>query len=242
MFCPVCKAEYRFGFTRCADCDVDLVEHLSDAKEAAAPMADDSADRAAPELLWSGVDTGMFARIRAALDAAEIRYNDEPLEARLWYSPPRDPLEIWIHKADRDPARKILADVFGPGADQAPGGSGGEIENDTQRSGAIGMLRWAMRAVGTPDPATFDAEAEQGFLEAPDNIVDDFDPEEATIEVWSGVEKDMALMVEACLRENGIGCAKSEGADVTAHILVRPQDEKRAREIIREIIEAAPPV
>jgi hypothetical protein len=28
MFCPLCKAEYRQGFTYCADCDVDLVEAL----------------------------------------------------------------------------------------------------------------------------------------------------------------------------------------------------------------------
>src|SRR5713101_2557934 len=28
MFCPECKAEYRPGFTRCADCDVDLVDQL----------------------------------------------------------------------------------------------------------------------------------------------------------------------------------------------------------------------
>lgn len=26
MFCPLCKSEYREGFTRCADCDVDLVD------------------------------------------------------------------------------------------------------------------------------------------------------------------------------------------------------------------------
>src|SRR5256886_14619096 len=25
MYCPQCKAEYRQGFTRCSDCDVDLV-------------------------------------------------------------------------------------------------------------------------------------------------------------------------------------------------------------------------
>jgi hypothetical protein len=25
MFCPECRAEYRPGFTRCSDCDVDLV-------------------------------------------------------------------------------------------------------------------------------------------------------------------------------------------------------------------------
>jgi hypothetical protein len=28
MFCPVCKDEFRPGFTRCAGCDVDLVESL----------------------------------------------------------------------------------------------------------------------------------------------------------------------------------------------------------------------
>ena len=29
MFCPKCKAEYREGFSRCADCDIDLVPELS---------------------------------------------------------------------------------------------------------------------------------------------------------------------------------------------------------------------
>lgn len=28
MFCPKCKAEYRLGFHRCADCAVDLVHEL----------------------------------------------------------------------------------------------------------------------------------------------------------------------------------------------------------------------
>jgi hypothetical protein len=28
MFCPLCKVEYRFGFSRCADCDAELVEEL----------------------------------------------------------------------------------------------------------------------------------------------------------------------------------------------------------------------
>ncbi len=28
MFCPVCKVEYRSGFSRCADCDVDLVKEI----------------------------------------------------------------------------------------------------------------------------------------------------------------------------------------------------------------------
>lgn len=28
MFCPKCRAEYRPGFTRCSDCEMDLVELL----------------------------------------------------------------------------------------------------------------------------------------------------------------------------------------------------------------------
>ena len=28
MYCPECRAEYRPGFTRCSDCDVDLVHEL----------------------------------------------------------------------------------------------------------------------------------------------------------------------------------------------------------------------
>src|ERR1700682_3823989 len=28
MFCPECRAEYRPGFTRCSDCDVDLVHEI----------------------------------------------------------------------------------------------------------------------------------------------------------------------------------------------------------------------
>ena len=28
MFCPQCRAEYRAGFVRCSDCNVELVDHL----------------------------------------------------------------------------------------------------------------------------------------------------------------------------------------------------------------------
>lgn len=33
MFCPKCKAEYREGFSRCADCDIDLISELPPEKE-----------------------------------------------------------------------------------------------------------------------------------------------------------------------------------------------------------------
>jgi hypothetical protein len=36
MFCPHCRQEYRPGFTRCSDCDVDLVSELSESDNHAA--------------------------------------------------------------------------------------------------------------------------------------------------------------------------------------------------------------
>ncbi|MEO0206578.1 MAG: hypothetical protein ABIL22_07895, partial [candidate division WOR-3 bacterium] len=32
MFCPICKAEYKPGITRCADCNVELVDKLPEEK------------------------------------------------------------------------------------------------------------------------------------------------------------------------------------------------------------------
>jgi hypothetical protein len=38
MFCPVCKSEYREGFTKCSDCGVDLVKQLANDSEAKEPL------------------------------------------------------------------------------------------------------------------------------------------------------------------------------------------------------------
>jgi hypothetical protein len=39
MFCPQCQAEYRQGFTVCADCDVDLVPELLKSPQPAVPQS-----------------------------------------------------------------------------------------------------------------------------------------------------------------------------------------------------------
>jgi hypothetical protein len=88
MFCPVCKAEYRFGFTHCSDCDVDLVESLDSSADSDAGQSGqlEAAGLDTPELLWTGIDSGAFTRIRAALDEANIPNGNEPVEARLLYA------------------------------------------------------------------------------------------------------------------------------------------------------------
>jgi hypothetical protein len=85
MMCPECRAEYRRGFTVCADCDVPLVEST----ELTAPSVVDDApeDWAGRERVagmpgdpnsdpfcsfWKGTDLRVCTEICAVLDEAEI--------------------------------------------------------------------------------------------------------------------------------------------------------------------------
>jgi hypothetical protein len=66
-------------------------------------------------------------------------------------------------------------------------------------------------------------------------------PEEATAEVWSEKTPDLSSMIEACLVENDIRYRTDVLENGTRKIFVRPEDEARTREIVREIVEGVPP-
>ena len=59
-------------------------------------------------------------------------------------------------------------------------------------------------------------------------------------EVWKGSEEDLADTLSICLREVGIGTHKSLEGGIW-HLVVRPEKEARAREVVREVVEASPP-
>lgn len=65
MFCPICKAEYRRGFTLCNDCNAQLVpELLSDRSEKSHSMVN----------LYSPNSEMELAMIKSLLDAEEVNY------------------------------------------------------------------------------------------------------------------------------------------------------------------------
>jgi hypothetical protein len=63
MYCPCCCAEFREGYTRCADCNVDLVDALPDKEEP-------------PEFIHIATvfTEGEIALIKSSLDQAGIVY------------------------------------------------------------------------------------------------------------------------------------------------------------------------
>jgi hypothetical protein len=50
MICPSCGSEYREGFTRCAECDVDLVETITAERQNLAPLTLESSGELVAEL------------------------------------------------------------------------------------------------------------------------------------------------------------------------------------------------
>jgi predicted amidophosphoribosyltransferase len=73
MFCPQCKAEYRAGFTRCSDCDIELVDAANEP-----PSAGASSDGNLT-LLWAGDDLALHTSLLKELKAAQVPYFDRPI-------------------------------------------------------------------------------------------------------------------------------------------------------------------
>jgi hypothetical protein len=65
--------------------------------------------------------------------------------------------------------------------------------------------------------------------------------ERPTVSVWAGDDARVLEFVTAALRENEIPIRLESAADDVAVVFVPPSNAQRAREIVREIAEGAPP-
>jgi hypothetical protein len=119
MFCPVCHDEYRPGFTRCATCDVDLVEapYAEAPQKAATILAEVAAEEATASFCgFLTLEEAREARdkVRAAKLPVEILIRDVSKSAG-------DPVheEYWLRVRPRD--FRVIADLvgFAPGANDA---------------------------------------------------------------------------------------------------------------------------
>lgn len=242
MFCPVCKYEYRRGFTHCNDCDVDLVDALPSEADVDHKLRTPADEMDSPTLLWKGANGGTFSAITAALDAAKIPYNREDLDARLVFSSEFSELEIWVPATSFSDAQNILDEVLSTTAN-AP-----------------------LRAEPPDATNEIPAEDDEGADDIRHETLKELYPEDATAEVWSGHAANndasnanhaassgatndalMADILKSCLAEIGVACyverpdADSGDAQRIYAVRVLPEDEDRAKEIVRQVIDAAPP-
>ena len=121
MFCPVCKAEYRPGFHRCADCDVELVGSLREAERATT---------APPErygaLLWRGEDPHFYVNLLGWLGREMDCYGkpERPAPPKYDGDPGIDAepgeFEVWVPELDLDRAKWLLQTVSQNHEDNPP--------------------------------------------------------------------------------------------------------------------------
>jgi hypothetical protein len=246
MYCPQCKAEYRPGFARCSDCDVDLVDQLPEA----AVGADDDPFCS----FWKGDDPRIYAEICELLNEEGIPQKTIRREDHLFNLNTKSAFEIGIPFSQFDKAEAAIKDVYGTAEEQqdadrllpysegyAPAVSG----TFAWRPLLKGFARAAFSQVDEPEQVEAVVPEKPTADEKSEELRSDWDPtdwnsEDATTPVWSSGQSYPGEIIEMALRENQIH-ARREIAEGQNAILVLPEDEMRARQIVKEILEGAPP-
>jgi hypothetical protein len=216
MFCPQRKAEYCPGFSRCSDCGVDLVYELP--PQASRPGAwepEGPQDGVALGTIWEGDSESECVGVCEELKNAGIWYRVSQIPG------PRDlkmvinwRYEIAVSSSDYERAREFLGleDEATDGEDQVD-----------------------QAALELPAAENSTADETVGG----DSYLGKWYPEDATVEVWSQSAENTSSVVELSLKESLIRF-RSHSQDGTRKFFVFPEDESRAREIVREIRDSTP--
>ena len=271
MICPKCKAEYRRGFTVCADCDVPLVEPTELTTRG---MIDDTQGGADREWVagtpgdpntdpfcsfWKGTDLRVCTEICTVLDEAEIPHKMIRRQDHLFNWSHQSPYQIGVPASLYEKAELAIKETFGTnekGSDTRP------LLSDENSASIQKLLDMPLeeKLRGRPEaevPSFWDQltwrDRRSGAGEESEKEIEDFPaaeekkadeknwyPEDATAEAWDGEPLEAREMIELSLRENGIH-VRWETQDGKLRLFVLPGEEERAKEIVREILEAQAP-
>lgn len=165
-------------------------------------------------VIWRGGDPLAVSEVISALRDAGIRHHVQPTNEHMVFElgMPRPKYAVRVFASDAAKAKEQLADI----RESAP------------------------FALDEADDLRQEVEETSRDATVPGH---EWIPARATVEIWTGEDGALAELLEACLRENRIG-VRREGATEPGEqrLLIMPADEPAAREIIREVREATPPV
>ena len=216
MFCPQCKAEYRPGFSRCSDCEVDLVDHLpvESYRSTLAPL------EAQRKRVWLSYEQESCVYVCAGLSAAGIPFEvTQGKHQTSWNEDER--YEIWVPTEFYDKAKAIAEE--------------GCVDfSDSYEDQKIMELPDAGSELVKQDNRNWGWRREDASVEVWSEKTEE--------RPWYEQVKGLGWMIELSLHENGIGTHTNVSQDGFKRIFVRPEDEFQAREIVREIKDSTPPI
>lgn len=184
-------------------------------------MASQSASYPVPEesrvLLWAGEDPALHANLLEKLEAAGIPYSDKPIGDDET-APSADPLPI-------DWKPRFGFEVAVASSDFAP-------------------AKEILESLLMQEPANMELPAQESAPQPPPTLMPKAGaatPSELVVEAWSGVDERTARFLMASLEENEIPAHLETAVGGLQKIFVAPVNEGRAREIVREVTQGAPP-
>jgi len=173
MNCPKCGAEYRPGFTRCADCDVDLVAERPGAALAAflsgrrKPAAGDDDNPGDPLddpfcSFWKGADARICTELAAVLEEAGIPHKTIHRQDHLFNFASHVPYQIGVPASRYEAAELAVKEAFGTddetGCDVVP------VLPPPQEDPRSGSLRTVWLGNSAPECATVCRELENAGI------------------------------------------------------------------------------
>lgn len=232
MFCPQCRVEYRPGFTRCSDCDVDLVHELpragtnfSQTNPGVSPV-DNEEDPFCS--FWQGDDGRLHAELCAVLDEAGIPHKTVRREDHLFNLKNFPVFQIGVPFSLYKKAEIAVKDAYE---------MDGSARDAVQSLNPPALLPDRSRVIQKLPETLTPAEEE--------NIPGPPEPGDGTqwdkgIEIWSNEDTSIGDMLIASLRENDVDvhCENANGKQL---LFVSSEQEARAREIVKEVVEGVPP-
>jgi len=126
MICPQCKAEYREGFTVCADCEVELAPGEAagrDLQQAVVPVtrsefASEDSDEDPFCKFWAGNDPRIHAELCLILEEEGIPYRTIRREDHLFHFTVKAPLMIGIPASLFEKAEAVIGAAYGTQDDE----------------------------------------------------------------------------------------------------------------------------
>jgi len=234
MICPQCRAEYRLGFTVCADCDVPLVPQyeISAALEVPPPPAEPGDPNEDPFCaFWKGDDRRLHAELTSVLDTADIPHKTVRRQDHLFNLNNYPAFQIAVPFSFYERAERAIKEAFDLDAS----------DPDAVQSLTASPLPSDAYGRNHKLPALLSPHADEAIPGPPSagDTSDSF-PEDANAPIWSGDDLSLQEMLTASLNENRI-YSRSETTSERVTVFVQPADEARAREIVREVCEGCPP-
>lgn len=218
MFCPQCRAEYRLGFTRYVDCDVELVPVLTEkALLEQVPVIPGDPDEDPFCSFWEGEDLRIHTEICQLLDEQNIPRKTVRRRDHLFNLSTKSEFQIGVPYSFFEKAEAAVKEAYA---------SDSNAEDPPEATDEEPSPLELPESTGAEPPDDNQAPKHK-FIE------------DANVEVWSSVRLSPGTVIALSLNENFIRNRfdRQEGHNA---IFVFPEDEARAREIVREIVEGVP--